>query len=263
MPLNLSKNNKANLINNGIRRLSKNPNLHDKVEFEIIPTSYYFDFTKRLKKISPKLKSKQLKEIKNEYLKLFVRNIDKNSQGSLDKNIKKIKHLEQLQNKKIYNINNKIDDIKTIFDECVTYGIIPFSILARTPYSKEFLNSLERLNFLNKKKINNFEASLNTITSQFLNDLEFSKNIKTKFRKFVKKYGHLRPGTYDITSPRYDQNVKEFFFRKTRKTKINVKNVEKFNINNSEILKLKKFSLDPNTIRSFRFLKLFIKLYKI
>ena len=71
MPLNLSKNNKANLINNGIRRLSKNPNLHDKVEFEIIPTSYYFDFTKRLKKISPKLKSKQLKEIKNEYLKLF------------------------------------------------------------------------------------------------------------------------------------------------------------------------------------------------
>ena len=258
MPLNLSKNNKANLINNGIRRLSKNPNLHDKVEFEIIPTSYYFDFTKRLKKISPKLKSKQLKEIKNEYLKLFVRNIDKNSQGSLDKNIKKIKHLEQLQNKKIYKINNKIDDIKTIFDECVTYGIIPFSILARHAFiSKEFLNSLERLNFLNKKKINNFEASLNTITSQFLNDLEFSKNIKTKFRKFVKKYGHLRPGTYDITSPRYDQNVKEFFFRKTRKTKINVKNVKKFNINNSEISKLKKLlvrskiPLDPSDFLSY------------
>ena len=33
-------------------------------------------------------------------------------------------------------------DIKTIFDECVTYGIIPFSILARHAFiSKEFLNS--------------------------------------------------------------------------------------------------------------------------
>ena len=34
----------------GLEDYRENPNLHDKVEFEIIPTSYYFDFTKRLKK---------------------------------------------------------------------------------------------------------------------------------------------------------------------------------------------------------------------
>ena len=244
IPLNLSKNIKSILINNGITRLTDNPNFHDKIEFEIIPTSYFFDFKKKLKKISPKLSTSQLKSIENEYLNLFLKNIDKNSQGSLEKNIKKIKYLEFLQNKKIYEINDKIEDIKTIFDECVNYGVIPFSILARHAFiSKEFLNSLERQHLLTKKKIKNFESSLNTITAQFLNDLDLSKNNKLKFKEFVNRYGHLRPGTYDITSPRYDQNIKEFFFRKTKKIKTNYNKPIKFNMNKLEISKIEKLLL--------------------
>ena len=94
---------------------------------------------------------------------------------------------------------------------CKLWDYTFFYIVGTLFISKKFLNSLERINLLSKKKINNFEASLNTVTSQFLNDLEISKNTKTKFKEFVKKYGHLRPGTYDITSPRYDQNIREFF----------------------------------------------------
>ena len=31
-----------------------------------------------------------------------------------------------------------------------------------------------------------------------------------KENEFLKKYGHLRPGTYDILSPRYD--IAEYYF---------------------------------------------------
>ena len=32
--------------------------------------------------------------------------------------------------------------------------------------------------------------------------------------EFLRKYGHLRPGTYEITSPNYRDNFKNYFHNK-------------------------------------------------
>ena len=61
-------------------------------------------------------------------------------------------------------------------------------------------------------------------------------DIKIGKKFFIKKYGHLRPGTYEITSKNYEENfdnyfdikknfkrnkIKEFKFSKIQKDKIN------------------------------------------
>ena len=48
--------------------------------------------------------------------------------------------------------------------------------------------------------------SISTVSSQMLFD---QKTLKKG--DFLEKYGHLRPGTYDILSPRYDANPSIYF----------------------------------------------------
>ena len=65
---------------------------------------------------------------------------------------------------------------------------------------------------------NSFLGSLNTITSEMEGDLSDLFSNKISKAEFLKKYGHLRPGTYYILSLRYDENF-ENYFSKTNKNK--------------------------------------------
>ena len=61
-----------------------------------------------------------------------------------------------------------------------------------------------------------FEQNLNTITTQMLNDSIKVRSKSINKKQFMKKYGHLRPGTYDIESKKYAQ-MKNFKFSARRK----------------------------------------------
>ena len=69
-----------------------------------------------------------------------------------------------------------------------------------------------------------------------ITELEISKTDKKRRKKFLKKYGHLRPGTYDIMSKRYDE--KNYFnFDK----KLNPKILKhQFKFNNKQKRKIQK-----------------------
>ena len=48
-------------------------------------------------------------------------------------------------------------------------------------------------------------SSISTIATELVNDMHFLQSEKLDIDSFMEEYGHLRPGTYDITSLRYDQ----------------------------------------------------------
>ena len=55
-----------------------------------------------------------------------------------------------------------------------------------------------------------FMNGINTVSSNLNEDYrQLSK------QGFLQKYGHLRPGTYDITSKRYDESPETYFDWKT------------------------------------------------
>ena len=90
---------------------------------------------------------------------------------------------------------------------------------------------------ISKKNYNNFFNSINTISKDFQRDISFYKNNKISKKKVLKKYGHLRPGTYDITSQRYDENSDLLFKGFYEKTKIKNLEIKKNSVFNKNFLK--------------------------
>ena len=74
------------------------------------------------------------------------------------------------------------------------------------------------------KDYNNFLSSLETISSKIQSDL---KNLPKA--DFLKIYGHLRPGTYDILNDAYDENYDNYFYWK--KDALKTKKFFKLNAN--------------------------------
>ena len=126
-----------------------------------------------------------------------------------------------------------------ILDQTIKYGIIPFSILARHGFiTKANLLSLLNKNIINDNQLSKFEKSVSTITSEFLEDQ--NNLIKSKnYNEFIKKYGHLRAGTYDISSNCYSELNRRVFI-KNKKNVINIKQ--------------KKFKFSKNILNKINFL---------
>jgi len=83
---------------------------------------------------------------------------------------------------------------------------VPFSILARHGFiAKTILLSLQKLGIITQNELNQILASVHTVASELVEDMYSLKIGELSIANFMKKFGHLRPGTYDIMSHRYDQ----------------------------------------------------------
>lgn len=204
LPNKLSKKTSTKLINFSLNWLEEHPELHDKVEFEVIPTCFDLDFSRWEERL---LCDGQFSKTEVENIKESLLEITNNAITRNHKDFKKIEILEkrfnEIEKQKIAPLQKAfllIEDIKL-------YGTLPFSHLARSAFiaisllrsgvSTGLISSLERDSFLN---------SIHTVSQDFTHDSIRCANNEIQWDDFVKKYGHLRPGTYDITSPSYKKN---------------------------------------------------------
>jgi phosphohistidine swiveling domain-containing protein len=106
--------------------------------------------------------------------------------------------------------NAEIDKISRIYwliEDCKRYGTLPFAGLARAGFiAVQMLQSLVAASILSAEEGATFMASVDTVGSRIGRD--FAHLSKTDF---LARYGHLRPGTYDILSPRYDEAPDLYF----------------------------------------------------
>lgn len=237
LPKDLPKKIGEKIVNLGIEKLKNNPQFHDKIEFEISEPSYAFDTKKNVdKKFGSKLSKKEKKIFINKLKKLTINFLDENNNSSLTNVKKKIIKLDELFN----NYNKKdIKQIPEIISFCKNLGTLNFSILARHGFvAVSFLNSLKTKKIFTEFEIEKFEQSLNTITKKMLIDLSLVENKKISSKEFMVKYGHLRPGSYDINSTRYDQ-IRNFNFKvqNLKKTIINFKPTKKQHNELNELIK--------------------------
>lgn len=219
------------LVNYWLNKLKFNPKFHDKIEFDIATTSFSFDLLKKIKEykvLNNKEKSSFFKYLHEQ----FIYNLNENSLGSIKYNLKLVSQLKHKQQRRNYNKN-----IKILIKDCIKLGTIPFSVLARHAFiAKSILNSLVSLKILSNDDINQFFLNINTVTTSFIKDVENLKKGIIKKRKFNDLYGHLRPGTYDILSKRYDElNYIGFSTKRTSKFKRNKNEV----FNYSKKMKIK------------------------
>ena len=110
------------------------------------------------------------------------------------------KKQNQIVNSKMY----EIDKIYWLCEDCKRYGTYSFAGFARCGFiAIEILNSFVDEKIITKSDKAKFLAGIKTITSEMLAD----KNNLPK-KKFLKKYGHLRPDTYEISSNIIEMDIK-------------------------------------------------------
>ena len=102
---------------------------------------------------------------------------------------------------------DKISRIYWLIEDCKRYGTLPFAGLARAGFiAVQLLQSFVAAGVLDAEEHATFMASVDTVGSRIGHD--FARLARPEF---LAKYGHLRPGTYDILSPRYDEAPDLYF----------------------------------------------------
>ena len=226
---NLSDEIQSKLLNFYFRKFKKYPYYYyDKIESKLVINCISLNVKKYKRILSTSaLSTKQLNEVIKKYTNLTVNLIHK-----LNDNIEKYNYGEKIFNKIKYSKNSTINKIYLLHNICKNYGTLPFANLARMAFvAVEFLTSFVDLKIItiNEKKV--FLETIQSISFEMSKDLLKSKS------KFIKKFGHLRPNTYEISTPNYKDNFKIYF----QNPKPTLNRPKKFTFNNQQKNKINYF----------------------
>jgi len=240
VPKDLNDKTSSKLVDYYLEKLAANASYHDKVEFKIVYSCYFFGISNKLKNLLKNgFNQEEIKEIENSLLSL-TNNIINTEYGLYKQDIKKIKILEINYQEVVSSSLSLIDKIYWLIEDCKRFGTLPFAGVARAAFiAIQFLNSMRDENILTSSQYNKFLYSLNTISKQLKRDKAVLKK-----EEFLKIYGHLRPGTYDITSGRYDEDYNNYF-----STSHNEVDSEKFTLTDTQKTKIQKL-LDAHKLNS-------------
>jgi len=207
IPKNLHDTIASKLVEHYLDELCLNKNHHDKVEFEIVYSCYYFGIDKKLAKLKEKYFSdNEIKRIEFELLELTNTIVDSKN-GLYKKDLKKIEILQEKYEQIIVSNLSVVDKIYWLLEDCKRYGTLPFAGVARAAFvAVQFLNSFVEEKILTNEEKHQFLHSIQTISKQLSHD-----KVHLSKEEFLEKYGHLRPGTYDICSSRYDEAYEDYF----------------------------------------------------
>ncbi len=195
------------LVNYYLERLAAEPSKHDKVEFDIVFSCYTLDLPERIQILKEYHFSDQdIQEIVSA-LRNVTNNIINSETGLWRKDYRKIEMLEARYQEILDSDLNEVEKIYWLLEDCKRYGTLPFAGLARGAFiAVQLLSSMVKKDIISKEEYQNFMNDVNTVSSNMNHDYRYLSK-----EEFLNKYGHLRPGTYDITSFRYDEAPDLYF----------------------------------------------------
>ncbi|TLD80586.1 hypothetical protein LS68_007215 [Helicobacter sp. MIT 05-5293] len=198
------------LMNYYLDSLLNRPELHDKIEFGIVFSCYDFNIAKKLKKLlNEGFSENETKRIEFALLNL-TNTIINPSSGLYVKDLAKIENLKSVYERLKDSHLSLIDKIYWLIENCKRYGTLPFAGIARAGFvAMQMLNSLVEIGFLSEKEKHSFLHSLKTVSKELSS---FTKRLNEENKEeFLREFGHLRAGTYNILSPRYDEAFESYF----------------------------------------------------
>lgn len=195
------------LVNHYLHHLLTFPSFHDKVEFEIVYSCYTFDLPERLGRLRENGFNGRDCATLEESLRRLTNKIIHGEQGLWRQDIDKIHQLEKRFDIIFGSPLDPVSKIYWLIEDCKRYGTLPFAGLARAGFiAVQLLKSLIHVGIITKDEYAHFMTGLDSVSSRMTRDL----SVKSR-EEFLAIYGHLRPGTYDILSPRYDEDPERYF----------------------------------------------------
>lgn len=207
------------LVDYYIDRLVDAPTLHDKVEFEIVFSCYTLDLPDRLRVLDESGFGQQDRDQLAESLRNLTNRVIHRENGLWRTDAEKLTILIQRREEILAAGLDPVSRIYWLLEDCKRYGTLPFAGLARAGFiAVQMLRSLVAVGVFTQDDYDRFMNGLDTVSSQLSRDLNSLDR-----SSFLSRYGHLRPGTYDILSPRYDEAPDDYLSgqRETANTRNN------------------------------------------
>lgn len=205
LPSDLPEGLREKLVDYYLARLREDPALQDKVEFEILFTCYDASFPDRAKELLDHGFSVAEVEIFRASLLRLTNNLldtrslldDLETTRQINARIKTIRAGASNQ--------EKLSRIREYLTACKELGTLPFARLARLGFVSAAILKGFVPKVLSQADYEAFYHSVNTIARELQEDTERLSKGELSRRDYLQRYGHLRPGTYEITSLRYDE----------------------------------------------------------
>ena len=259
IPSDLDEGMAARLVDYYIERLLEEPTLHDKVEFEIVLSCYTLDLPKRLKILTDAGFSERECESLSESLRRLTNKIVNPVNGLWRTDASKLDTLIFRRDKLLNSKMGSLDRIYWLLEDTKRYGTLPFAGLARAGFiSIQMLKSLVSIGVFSQSDYDAFLAGISTVSGK----LAYDRSSLNK-EDFLLRYGHLRPGTYDILSPRYDKSP-ELYFDWEKQVAQSGESPSSFSVTLPQMREVTKLleshKLDPTPVGLFDFMESGIEL---
>jgi len=187
------------IINFQLKQLVKNPENHDKIEFTIAEAAYNFESYKYLqKKYNDIIDEHEIKIWDDELKKIFYK-----ANKIHDENSKII-----LEAYKQISKTQIID--RAFFRYVKNYMALPFAHHARIAFLyMSQLKQLIELEVIDEIDSNILMSNMDSVSHQMRRDAYLVKVNKKSISSFLRNYGHVRPGNYDINSKNLRNSIDE------------------------------------------------------
>lgn len=207
IPADLDEGLAGRLVDYYIERLVAAPQLHDKVEFEVVFSCYTLDLPRRLECLAAAGFTQAEREAITQSLRRLTNRIVHPKEGLWRADAAKLEVLEARRKRLEASDASLIERIYWLIEDAKRYGTLPFAGLARAGFiAIQMLKSLVAVGVFSQADYDAFVAGVSTVSGQLARD-----RATLEQREFLARYGHLRPGTYDILSPRYDEAPEQYF----------------------------------------------------
>lgn len=196
------------LITHQLDRLARCPELHDKIEFRLTHTCLAFDFEPEDERLlGAGLRSSELIAFRDALRALTDRMV-RGVSPRVDRQLDLVSGLGERCASILRAAANTPAmtgwAVHTLLEECRRYGTVPFAILARYAFvSMEFLFALRRRGVLTQQELDSTMHGIPSVAGELARDHDEYLAGRLPQEAFLVRYGHLRPSSYDITSPSY------------------------------------------------------------
>ena len=208
VPAGLSPSIGEKLVNYYLGELSRHPEEHDKVEFDIIFSCYTFYLLRRVRILREHGFTAEEVEELIASLRALTNRIINSRTGLWRGDAEKIRILRRRYREIVESDLDEVGKMYWLMEDCKRYGTLPFAGLARAGFiAVQLLQSMVKEGILSREEYDAFLREVATVGSRMKADFS-----RLSPEAFLQRYGHLRPGTYDITSARYDEKP-ELYFR--------------------------------------------------
>jgi len=193
------------------KKLENKPELHDKIEFEIVHNCFSPVTDDQLEELKSVLNNLELLRFKESLITL-TKNIFDNYSEIKKEDLKSLALLtskrEQLINENNESsIQRKISMAMELLYDARELSTPQFSRMARLAFiGNQYLRGLVSKGIISDSERESFLSNIDTVASELNTDYNRVISKQLSEDEFNKHYGHLRPGTYDITKLPYGKN---------------------------------------------------------